>query len=184
MNRLMACVPLALALAASPAHAVHWNVDYARSRLGFTVQWSGEPFSAQFRRWNADIDFDPADLAHARISVIIDVASEASGEPDFDSGLKGAQGFETSRFPTARLIVKSVTAKSGNSYVADGVLSIRGVSHDVALPFSLAISGNTAHATGTAHVMRTDFGLGQGEWAAPTPVAHGVTVTVDLTATK
>ena len=179
------CTPAILALAAtSPALAAHWNVDYAKSRLGFTVLWSGEPFSAQFRHWNADIDFDPKDLAHARVAVNVDLASEASDEPDFDSGLKGAQGFETSRFPTARFIVKSVTAKSGNNYIARGMLSIRGISHDVALPFSLTISGNTAHMAGTAHVIRTDFGLGQGEWATPTPVAHDVTVTVDLTATK
>lgn len=184
MKRLMLCAPVALALSAAPVFAAHWNVDYAKSSLGFTVNWSGEPFSAQFKRWNADIEFDPADLAHARAAVTVDLASEASDEPDFDSGLKGAQGFETSRFPAARFVVKSFTAKSGSSYLANGTLSIRGISREIALPFSLTVSGNTAHMTGTAHVSRTDFGVGQGEWAAPTPVSHDVTVTVDLTATK
>lgn len=185
MKSFRLCTPVMLALAAaSPALAAHWNVDYAKSRLGFTVLWSGEPFSAQFRHWSADIDFDPKDVAHARVAVNVDLASEASDEPDFDSGLKGAQGFETSRFPVARFVVKSVMPKSGNSYIANATLGIRGVSRAVTLPFSLTISGSTAHMRGTAHMIRTDFGLGQGEWAAPTPVSHDVTVTVDLTATK
>ena len=173
-----------LALSATPGNAAHWNVDYARSRLGFTVNWSGEPFSARFRRWNADIDFDPRDVAHARVAVTVDLASEASDEPEFDSGLKGAQGFETSKFPQARFLVKSIAAKSATSYVATGTLGIRGVSREINLPFSLVLSGDRAHMTGSAHVMRTDFGLGQGEWAGSTPVAHDVTVTVDLFATK
>jgi polyisoprenoid-binding protein YceI len=184
MKVLVLSLPFVFALAALPAGAAHWNVNYAKSRLGFTVQWSGEPFSAQFKRWNADIDFDPADLAHSHIAVTVDLASEASDESDFDNGLKGAQGFETSQFPTARFVVKSITTKSGGSYIATGTLSIRGISRDVTLPFSLAIAGSTAHMTGTTHVVRTDFGVGQGEWAAPTPVSHDVTVSVDLTAKK
>lgn len=184
MRGLTFCAFATLALVAAPVRAAHWNVNYARSKLGFTVAWSGEAFSAQFRHWNAEIDFDPQDPAHARVAVTVDLASEASDEPDFDSGLKGAQGFDTSRFPAARFLVKSITAKFGNNYVADGTLSIRGVSREVSLPFSLTISGNSAHMSGTAHVMRTDFGIGQGEWAAPTPVSHDVTVNIDLTATK
>ena len=32
-----------------------------------------------FKVWNADIDFDPADLTHAKASVTIDLGSEVSG---------------------------------------------------------------------------------------------------------
>ena len=102
MKRYGFLVLLAAACVATPAAAGHWTVDTAKSHLGFVVTWDREPFSAEFKHWNADIDFDPDDLAHARVSVAIDLGSESSDEPDFDSGLKGAQGFETSRFPTAR----------------------------------------------------------------------------------
>lgn len=173
---------LALFVAAQTAIAAPWNVDYAKSRLGFTVEWSNEPFSARFRHWTAEIEFDPADLAHAHVTVMVDLASESSDEPDFDSGLKGAQGFETSQFPAARFETTRFARASADSYVADGTLTIRGISRPVTLPFRLSLSGSTAHMVGTAHVLRTDFGLGQGEWAAPIPVAHDVAITVDLTA--
>jgi polyisoprenoid-binding protein YceI len=184
MKRHDILVLIATSLAASPAGAAHWTVDYAKSRLGFTAQWSGEPFSADFKRWNADIDFDPTDLAHSQVAVTVDLASEASDEPEFDSGLKGAQGFETSHFPTAHFLTKSFTAKSADGYVAAGTLTMHGMSRDIVLPFTLAILGRVAHMKGTAHVVRTDFAVGRGDWAAPTPVSHDVTVTIDLTATK
>lgn len=184
MRRVATPIVLTALLTAGSAQAAHWNVDYAKSRLGFTVQWSNEPFSAQFRHWNADIDFDPTDLGHARVSVNVDLGSETSDESDFDSGLKGAQGFQTSQFPMARFVTANFVRKSPDSYEAQGTLNIRGIARNITLPFTLLIDGHTAHMTGTAHVLRTDFGVGQGEWAAPVPVAHDVSITIDLFATK
>jgi polyisoprenoid-binding protein YceI len=145
---------------------------------------SGATFSAAFKSWKADIDFDPADLAHARAAVTIDMASEASDEDEFDNGLRGVFGFEVSQFPTAQFLATHFTHKSGNDYVATGTLTIRGVTKPVTLPFTLVISGKTARATGTAQIMRLDFNVGEGEWAGEKPVAHAVTVTIDLTATR
>lgn len=183
MNRLLVAL-LVAPLLVSPARAANWTVDYARSWLGFTVQWSNEPFSASFKSWKADIDFDPADLAHARASVVIDTGSEGSDEKEYDDGLKGTFGFGVARFPTARFLAAKFTHKSGNDYVATGLLTIRGVTKPVTLPFRLAIAGKTAHMTGSAQVIRTDFDVGSGMWADETPVAHAVTVTVDLVATR
>jgi polyisoprenoid-binding protein YceI len=184
MRRTFLTIFAAVVLTADPAHAAHWTVDYAKSRLGFTVQWSNEPFSASFARWKADVDFDPADTAHGKAVVTIDLASERSDEPDFDSGLKGAQGFETSQFPSARFIANSFVRKSADSYMAAGKLDLHGISRDIALPFTLTLSGRMAHVTGTAHVLRTDFELGSGTWSAPSPVSRDVSINVDLTATR
>ena len=183
MRRLF-LASVASLLLAGPAAAATWNVDYAKSRLGFTVQWSGEAFVATFKSWKADISFDPADLAHARAAVTIDLESETSGSSDNDDGLQGPEGFSTGRFPTAKFETMGFTAKGGNAYVATGRLTLHGVTRPVTLPFTLTIAGNVAHMTGKVSVLRTDFGLGTGEWAAPTPIAHEVTITVDLTATK
>lgn len=171
--------------ASTPAFAAHWNVDYAKSKLSFSVQWSGSPFVATFKTWKSEIEFDPADPAHAHVLTTIDIASEASDSSDNDDGLKGPQGFQVSSFPTATFEATGFTAQGPGKYVANGKLTIRGVSHPVALPFTLAISGNTAHMTGSAQVIRTEFGVGQGsEWGGNTPIAHNVAVNVDLVATK
>lgn len=178
-------IATALFVASPPAFAAHWNVDYSKSKLGFTVQWSGSPFVATFKSWKADIDFDPANPAQAHVLTTIDIASESSDTSDNDDGLKGPQGFQVSSFPTAAFEVTGFTPQGAGKYVANGKLTIRGVAHAVSLPFTLAINGNVAHMTGSAHVMRTQFGVGQGtEWGGNTPIAHDVAVNVDLTATK
>jgi polyisoprenoid-binding protein YceI len=182
--KLSSVIALIVALTATPACAAHWTVDAARSRLGFTVQWSNEPFSATFKSWKADIAFDPADLAHSHVVATIDLASEASDTPDNDDGLKGPGGFSVSQFPTARFETTGFVHKSGEAYIATGTLSLHGVSRPLTLPFTLRIAGQTAHMTGKTTVLRNDFGLGQGEWAAATPIAHDVAITIDLTATK
>jgi polyisoprenoid-binding protein YceI len=167
-------------LVASPAMAAHWTVDPVKSKLGFGVSWSKQPLTANFKSWKASIDFDPADLAHAKADVTIDLASEASDQDELDEAIKGAQGFATTQFPSAHFITTGFKSKGGNAYVATGTLSLHGMTKPVTLPFTLTITGKTAHMTGNAVLMRTDFGLGQ---ASTDPVGHEVTVNVDLTAT-
>lgn len=174
----------ALCLLAAPASAANWVVDHGKSRLGFTVMWSGEAFNAKFKSWKADIAFDPADLPHAKAVVTIDLASEDSGSADNDDGVKGPEGFAIAQFPTAKFETTGFTSKGGNNYVATGRLSLHGMTKPVTLPFTLTITGNTARMVGKATVSRVDFGLGSGEWAGETPVAHAVTISVDLTATS
>jgi polyisoprenoid-binding protein YceI len=184
VKRAVAVLAVAL-LTASPAAAARWNVDYAKSRLGFTVLWSGEALNARFKAWNATIDFDPAHVAaaHAKVSIVLD--SEDSGSADNDDGVKGAEGFSVTQFPAAVFETTGFKATGGNGYVATGALNLHGMTKAITLPFTLTIAGNTAHMTGKAVVSRLDFGLGaSGEWSGETPIAHAVTITVDLTATK
>ena len=164
-----------------PASAAHWTVEISKRRLGFGVSWSKQPFTADFKSWKANIDFDPADLAHAKADVTIAIGSETSADGETDEAIKGAEGFAADKFPQAHFVTTSFRFKGGNAYVADGTLSLHGVTRPVTLPFTLTITGNTAHMTGHAALMRTDFGLGA---ASTDPVAHEVTVNVDLTATK
>lgn len=185
IDRLAISAALACAVVlALPAKAATWSVDNSKSHLGFSVLWAGQPFVAAFKTWKADIDFDPTDLAHAHVVVTIDLGSEVSAAPDNDDGLKGAEGFAVSQFPSARFETTQFTAKGGNNYVATGRLTLHGVTRPVTLPFSLAISGDKAHMVGKTVVLRTDFGLGHGEWASPATIAYEVSITVDLMATK
>lgn len=178
------CAILVLGLFAAPASAANWNVDHGKSKLGFSVQWSGEAFVAVFKSWKADIAFDPSDLAHSKAVVTIDLGSEGSNSPDNDDGLKGPEGFAAGQFPSAKFETTGFASKGGNAYAATGRLTLHGVTRPLTLPFTLTIDGDSAHMTGRAVVSRIDFGLGSGEWASDKVIAHAVTITIDLTATK
>ncbi len=171
-------------LAATPTLAAHWNVDYAKSKLGFTVRWSNEPFVATFKSWKANIDFDPADPTHAHVLATISIASEVSDTPDNDDGLKGPEGFAASQFPEAKFEATGFTPQGTGKYVANGKLTIRNLTRPLSLPFMLTLKGDNAHMVGTAQVTRTDFGIGQGQWAASDPIAHEVAINIDLVASE
>jgi len=173
---------LAFALTATPAFAAHWTVDRAKSRLGFRVDWDGAPFDATFKSWNADIDFDPDDLATSHVTVKIDMASVTSAVPEHDSDMKTEMGFDPAKFPVATFAVTKFL-KMGPLYLAEGTLSLRGVTKPIGLPFALSISGKTAHMTGSAQIARAAFGVGTTEGAEDVNVSADAFVSVDLTAT-
>lgn len=184
MKAFAGMIAAAVLFAAPSAHAAHWNVDTAHSKLGFTVIWAKQPFVGTFKSWKADIDFDAANLAASKAVVTIAIGSMSSGDSETDAGIKGEVGFGADKFPTAHFVTTGFTHKSGNDYVAQGTLTLKGVTKPVTLPFTLTINGKSAHMVGTANVMRNQFNVGTGQWAAPDPVAFDVKVNIDLTATQ
>ncbi|HAI28113.1 MAG TPA: YceI family protein, partial [Thalassospira sp.] len=60
----------------------------------------------------------------------------------------------------------------------------RDVTREVILPFDLEIEGNEAKATGTVTINRTDFGVGQGQWADTSQVGDPVTIEIDIEAKR
>jgi polyisoprenoid-binding protein YceI len=177
------------AFSSSIADAAHWQVDPAKSSLGFVLTWDKEPFKASFRKWSADIDFDPADLAHAKVSVAIDMASMHSEDPENDKYRNGPNGLDVAHFAQARFLTKALRILGPGRYEATAELTIHGITKEVTLPFALAIAGNSAHMTGETTLSRVDFGIGKGrffgiDWGSERPVAYGVKVVVELTATK
>jgi len=175
----------ALLLLAVPARAANWTVDHAHSRLGFVAQWSGQPFVATFGKWDAKIDFDPANLAQAKADVTIDMSSASSGDPDTDQNLSGPEGFYAAKFPQAHFVATRFRSVANNRYEAAGNLTIHGITRPITLPFTLMITANSAHMTGETTLLRTDFGVGTSqEWTGEKPIAHAVKVTVDLTAAR
>ena len=173
-----------LAFVAGPAFAATWTVDPAKSKLGFSGTQTGEGFSGTFKTWAGTIDYDPAKPEAAHVAISIDTASAATGDGQRDEALPGEDWFDAGKSPKATFDATGFTPKGGDSFETSGKLTIRGITKDVTLPFTLKIDGDTAHATGTAKLVRTTWGVGQGSWASDQYVGFGVDVTVDLTAKR
>jgi polyisoprenoid-binding protein YceI len=188
MKAALAALAL-FAFASGEAAAAQWQVDPAKSSLSFVLTWAKEPFKAEFKTWTADIDFDPADLAHAKVDVAIDIGSLRSEDPANDKYRNGPSGLDVAHFRQARFVTKSFRKLGPRNYEATADLTVHGITKQVKLPFALTITGNTAHMTGDLTVSRIDFGVGTGsvfgiDWASERTVLHAVKIAVDLTATK
>jgi polyisoprenoid-binding protein YceI len=175
---------LSLAVLSSPAFAADWSVDSAKSQLKFSGIQAGAPFSGKFGKWDAEISFDPANPAGGHVLVSIDAASAATGDAQKDEALPQSDWFNAKSFPKAKFEAKSFKALGGDRFEAAGSLTIKDVTKDVTLPFTLQVSGDQAHMTGHLEIQRTDYHVGEGAWAATTFVGGAVGIDIDLTAKK
>ncbi|MET1415278.1 YceI family protein [Roseibium sp. HPY-6] len=183
MKSLATAFTCALLLTAvAPASADTWTVDPEASKLSFEVQQGEGTLNGEFQSWQASIDFDVEAPGSAKISAVINPASAATGNPQFDTTLPAKDWFDTEGFPDAEFAAEGASLVEGNSYKADGTLTIKGVSHPVVLEFTLEIEGDTAKAQGTATLNRLEYAIGAG--VGTDTVGDVVTVTLDLTATR
>lgn len=168
--------------AALPAPAAEWRADPANSRLTFAGTQGGRPFEGAFQRFSVDIRFDANDLPASKVVVVIQTASINTGDAVRDEAARSADWFAASRFPEARFETISLRHLGGERYEADAVLQLRDVSKPVLLPFTLRRENGATRAVGMLTINRTDFGIGQGQWASPQVVAHEVTIRFELLA--
>jgi cytochrome b561 len=183
-RRTTPILALAGLLLAGTAQAANWKVDPAASKLGFRGTLEGAPFDGAFKRFEPSIDFDPADLAAAKVKVSIDIASIGTGAADRDRELPKPEWFDLAHFPKAEFAAEHFERTGPDAYTAAGTLTIRDKAVPVTLPFTLRITGDDAVMDGSVAIDRTQFGIGQGQWAAGDVVGKQVTVTVHLVANK
>ena len=128
---------------AKAALSPDWAVQ--GGKLGWSTNWSGSAIQGNFRKWTAQIRFDPDDLANARIAVDVDLASSNSGDSSRDESIQGPQFFNTAAHPHAKF-TSSKVSKAGAGYTADGTLSLNGITRPAKLRFTVKIDGDRAVA--------------------------------------
>lgn len=165
------------------AAATPWRVQ-AGGKLGFRADYSGMPVEGSFRRWDADIVFDPEDLPGSTVSVTIDLASVDSADSERDTMLASDSFFDVAAHPRARFRSSRIAHRGGNAYRAAGTLAFHGQTRPVTLDFTLDIKGDEAKAAGSTTLSRTAFGVGSGQWASTDDIKDTVAVTFSFTARR
>ncbi|KQZ71171.1 polyisoprenoid-binding protein [Rhodanobacter sp. Root561] len=169
---------LALALPGIAA-ATDYTVQPASSTLGFSNTFQGESFDGRFGQWTAAISYDAANLASSKFDVEVDLASVKTGDSDRDSALPGSDFFDVAKFPKAHFVTTGFR-QVGSKVIADGTLTLHGISKPVSLDvtFKPQASGATLDVAGT--VKRLDFGVGTGDYADTSVIGGDVKVTAHL----
>jgi polyisoprenoid-binding protein YceI len=188
------CLALAALLLATPAVAGPqdpWEIDPRASNLTFTASQVGSQINGRLPTWTGSIVLDPSAPSMARIDIRIEMPPVSANNRDVDSLMKGPNFLDVLKFGEARFTSTQVTARGGDRYEAHGKLTIRNVTRDVVLPFSLAIVDDPAQpgrvratARGRLGLKRLDFGVGQNEWASTGQVSNEVTVDVTVVASR
>jgi len=173
-------------VAATDAHAPPaWAVNYETSALRFIGEEGGAKFEGVFSDFTADIVFDPDNLGASSINVDVRTASASSGNEFRDGTMPDGEWFDVKDHPGAIFTSNTIRNVSGESYEADGVLTIKEISRDITLAFTLDIDGDQANAAGGVDLVRTDFGLGMNaSWLEKEKVALSVRVAFEINAVR
>ena len=166
-------------LSASAAYAATWRM-LPGSTLGFAGSFQGEAFTGQFKRFTAAVTWDPAHPERCHFDVSVDLASADTANSQRDQLLPGADFFDIAKFPQAHFVASGCKAAAGGALTSTGTLSLRGVSHPVALTLHFLPQGTDATLDVSASLDRLAFGIGAGEWADPSTIGRAVTVTAQL----
>lgn len=184
LSRLSFAFALLLPVA-SFATATHWQIEPGKSQLTFTATQNDAPVSGSFAKFNGEIYFDATNLAESKVDIIVDMNSITASYSDLVDTLKMPDWFNVKVFPKAEFKANSFTKTADNSFTAAGTLTIRDKSQPTTLTFTLSDTTPTAtHASGTATVKRSAFGVGQGEWSSTNEVKDDVQINFTVFALK
>lgn len=173
---------IAAALAVTvPAYAQ--RVDAAASEIAFSTRIMGAPVAGRFARWDATLQFDPRRPEAASLVLRIDIAGATFASAEVSAEAQRAPWFDGARFAQAQFQSTAVKAVADDRYELAGRLALKGQTRDLAVPVTLVQTGTTARARGSFVVKRLDFGIGTGEWADASLVAHEVQVRFDIALT-
>ena len=149
------------------------------STLGFSASYQGEAFTGHFGKFDALIRFDPAKLSDNRFDVHIHLDSASTQNSERDDMLQGSEFFNSKSQPQARYLATKFRSLGGNRYLADGVLTLHGVTRRAPLTFTWTPGGKPV-LTGVAMLKRLDFNVGSGDWTDLDLIPNEVKVSTKL----
>lgn len=208
MKNLVAAALIALPLLVAPVHGEEKNevpaastakvpagaytLDKSHASLIFKVDHLGfSNYTARFKRFDAQLQFDPQNLAASKLTAVIDARSLETDFPDpakldFNATLQNEQWLDTAKFPDITFRSTKITVTGPNAMRIAGEMTLHGVTRPVTLQATYnggyaghpmdphARIGFSAHGS----LKRSEFGVSYGIPAPGTKLGVGDEVQV------
>jgi len=160
---------LSLLIAATPffAAVTKYDIDAAHSNIGFSIPIAGglSNVRGKFNEFTVTIIYDDKDVTKSSVDAMIKAASIDTGIEARDAHLRKPDFFDVEKYPEITFKSSSIE-KKGKGFIAHGTFTMRGVSKEIAIPFTVngvntdAKTGKTTlGATGRTTVNRRDYGI-------------------------
>jgi polyisoprenoid-binding protein YceI len=171
------------AFADAPAGVTHYSIDPAKSSLEFSFVQAGAQNKGKFTKFPVALDAAADGSTASRLDVTVDMTTMDSGDKERDDTLRGPDLFDVAKFNQAHFVATQIT-KTAAGFDALGKLTLRGVTRDQHVPFTLRTASEQGHTvtylTGKTTVHRLDYGVGQGDWKSTEWVGNDVVVTYSV----
>lgn len=129
-----------------------WNVK----EDSYTVKFTTKKFEGMFKGLKSIIRFDEQNPGASFISATIDANTVNTGNGMRNKHAK--QGLEADKYPTIKFESTAIT-KTATGYNAQGKLTIKDVTKDIALPFTFTKTADGGIFTGKFAVVPAEYGV-------------------------
>lgn len=182
LKNLIALSATALALQAQAAP--YQSIVPAKSSVTFNYKQMGVAMDGRFKKFAAQVNFDPAKAEQGKASFEVDLASVDAGSSEADQEVVTKSWFNAAAFPKAQFVAKQIKATGPNQYEVLGTLTLKGLTRDVKFPMKHTAQGKDGLLTGGFTLKRADYTIGEGMWAKFDVVANDIQVNFSLTASQ
>ncbi len=164
-----------------------YNIDLAHSIIGFSIRHLEIAWvEGRFKDFKGAIHFDEKDVTKSSVEFTAKVESIDTGVEQRNAHLRTADFFDIAKYPEMTFKSTRVERKGKDGYVLHGDLTLKGVTKQVALPFTVtgAIKdpwGNTRFGVSAQTKLdRRDYGITWGKALENGGLDVGNEVTIDL----
>ncbi len=154
-----------LAAAITVLHSTGWGQEYSpvdkSSAIKFSIKNFGLPVGGSFTGLQGTIHFNSSALALSMFNVSVDANTVNTGMGARDNHLRKEEYFNVQKYPILSFVSKQITAgdKPGK-YLLTGTFTIKGISKQISLPFTVVSQNDGLLFTGECKLNRKDFKVG------------------------
>jgi polyisoprenoid-binding protein YceI len=164
---VLALLVLFVASTSFLAATTTYETDAAHSNIGFSVPIAGglSRVRGKFTDFNVAIVYDDKDITKSSVNAVIKATSVDTGIERRDNHLRTADFFDVEKNPEITF-KSSRIEKKGKGFIAHGTFTMRGVSKEIALPFTIngvtrdeKTGKTTLGVTARTTINRKDYGV-------------------------
>ena len=176
----------------SQAAVSEWKLDSNHSKAGFAVKHMMiSNVRGEFAKVKGTAQYDGKDIKTIKVNAVIDAGSIDTGNDDRDKHLRGADFFDTEKYPEITFVSKKAIPSGKDRFKLEGDLTMHGVTK----PVTLWVDGPTEQindkhgnlkvgASAETKLNRKDFGIQYGglmdNGGAMISDAVGITLDIEL----
>jgi polyisoprenoid-binding protein YceI len=165
-----------------------WQIDKAHSNIYFDVRHTYATVRGQFDEFSGAVRFDPDKLAMSSVRFEVSTKSINTRIPNRDNHLRSEEFFAVNEYPSMTFESVAVKHTSGDQYILEGNLAIKGKTNKVAIPFTyfglrenpLKKGQMVAGFETRFSIDRLDYGVGSGKFFKMGVVGNKVDILITL----
>ncbi|MCU4156703.1 YceI family protein [Carboxylicivirga sp. A043] len=153
MNRFAAIIFTILCVTGISAQ----NVDATQSFIKFQIKnFNVHTVNGHFTTFKGNIHLTPTLENKGDVCLSIDIATIDTGVKKRDEVLQSKKFFHTELYPQIRFESNDIYINSDSTFIANGILSMKGISKAISIPFAYS----NKHFKGELTLNRLDFEVG------------------------